>query len=90
MSLKRKMIDFMMPKEFLEIAGLMHSCVFSLQKSVTELLGKAALRDFIIPRVIESVSRVSGFEETLKESNNIEEVFDKFAKLLKKLLSLRM
>jgi len=59
---------------------------FPLQKSVTELLGEAALRDFIILRVIESVSRVSGFEETLKESNNIEEVFDKFAKLLKKSL----
>ena len=44
MSLKRKMVDMMMPKEFGAISGLFHVAIFSLQKAIVDLVGAGDLR----------------------------------------------
>ncbi|MHA1604029.1 MAG: hypothetical protein ACTSV0_04390 [Candidatus Freyarchaeota archaeon] len=49
MSLKRKMVDMMMPKEFGAISGLFHVAIFSLQKAIVDLVGAGGFKEYIFP-----------------------------------------
>ncbi|MEM1658304.1 MAG: hypothetical protein QXX87_03175 [Candidatus Jordarchaeales archaeon] len=86
MSLKRKMVDVMMSREFGAISGLFHAVIFTLQEKIIELLGHEGFKDYIFPMVQESVIRVEKLGLKSIKGENIEEALSKFAQLLEKSL----
>lgn len=86
MSFKRKMVDVMMPKEFGAISGLFHVAIFSLQKTITELVGTSGFREYIFPTIQEKVGNVEKLGLKSIKGSNIDEFIDRFSVLLKKSL----
>ncbi|MHA1409493.1 MAG: hypothetical protein ACTSQY_04100 [Candidatus Odinarchaeia archaeon] len=86
MGLKRKMMDWMMPKEFGAISGLFHAGIFTLQSSVAKLVGDIGLREYVFPSIKEAIENLGsiGLEPVTGES--IEEFGVRFVDILKKSL----
>ncbi|NVM01611.1 MAG: hypothetical protein HWN67_04715 [Candidatus Helarchaeota archaeon] len=86
MGLKRKLMDWMMPKEFGAISGLFHAGVFTLQSNIVKTLGDIGYKDYVFPSIKESIEKIAdiGLEPIVGE--NIEDFGKRFIKILKKSL----
>jgi len=86
MSLKRKMVDMMMPKEFGAISGLFHVAIFSLQKAIVDLVGAGGFKEYLFPTIQEKLGNVEKLGLESLKGATMDEFVKRFSNLLKKSL----
>ncbi len=85
--MKRKLMSFMMPKEFDLMTALYHATLFTLNDKIAEFMSEKGILDYIYPNVIEVTQKV-GSEVGLEigEKSTIEDAFNAFVSIMRKSL----
>ncbi|MHA1274046.1 MAG: hypothetical protein ACTSQP_19620 [Promethearchaeota archaeon] len=86
MTLKRKLIEKFMPKEFGAISGLFHVGIFSMQSKIIQTLGDIGFKDYIFPSIKESIENLENIGLKTIKGESLEDFGKRFIELLKKSL----